>query len=58
MATQLGRMVTYLEELLTIQSNNALIAWSFSKSRDKQKLLYLHYKKTYGYQTWQNGNVP
>ena len=28
MATKLGRMVTYLERLLTIKSYNTLIAWS------------------------------
>ena len=29
MATKLGRIVTYLEELLTIKSFNPLIMWSF-----------------------------
>ena len=28
MATKLGRMVTYLEKLLTIKSHQALVTWS------------------------------
>ena len=26
--------------------------------RDKLKLFHLHYQSVYGYQNWQNGNLP
>ena len=29
-----------------------------SRSRDKLKRLYLHYRSAYGNQTWQDGNLP
>ena len=49
-AVKLGRMVTYLERLLTITSGNAVITRS-CKVRDKQKSFYLYYHSVYGYQT-------
>ena len=29
-----------------------------SRSHDKLKTLYLYYQSAYGYQTWQDGNLP
>ena len=47
MATKLGRMVAYLEGLLTIKSHNALITGPV-KLRDKRKSLYLYHQSAYG----------
>ena len=57
MVTKRGCMVTYIEELQTIKSNNALIAW-FARSHDKVKLLYLHYHSAHGYPVWKDGDLP
>ena len=29
-----------------------------SRSRDKLKILYLHFQCAYGHQTWQDDNLP
>ena len=49
--TKIGRMVTYLEGHTMLQSRG------FAKSFDKRKSLYVYYQSTYGYQTWQNGDI-
>ena len=54
MATILGRVVTYREELSPIMSHDPLITWSF-EINDKRKSLYLYYLSVYGQQTWQDG---
>ena len=50
MATKLGRMVTYLDDLLPIKSHDPLITQSFEIILS----LYLHYHSAYGQQTWQD----
>ena len=57
MATKLGRMVAYLDGLLSIKSHN-LWSHGFVRSRDKLKSFYLQYYSVYGHQTWQAGNLP
>ena len=50
--TKLGKMLTYLEELLFIQ-----LAVLFG-SRDRlTTLLYRHYQNVHSYQTWQGGDL-
>ena len=49
--TKLGKMVTYLEELLFIQ-----LAVLFG-SRDRLTTLYRHYQNAHSYQTWQGGDL-
>ena len=56
MATELGRMVTYLDGLLPIKTHYRLITWSW-RPCDKLKL-YLHYHSAYDHQTGQDGNLP
>ena len=57
MATKLGRMMIYLEGLLTIKPCNPVTTWSCIVTWQK-KSLYLHYQSAYGHQTWQDGNLP
>ena len=38
------------------QSYSTLWSHDSAKSRDKQKLSYIHYYKAYNHQTWQNGD--
>ena len=54
MATKLGKMVTYCWKTPPTKSCDLLIKWS----RDKCKILYLHFRNTYGHQTWQSDNLP
>ena len=56
LAIKLVRDVTYHDKVppiknMTFQSRGLL------RSRDKLKSFYLYYQSTYGYQTWQNGNL-
>ena len=55
MATKMGRIVTYLEGLLTVY-----LFWScgLARSHDKQIPSYLYCKSAYGKQTWQNDDFP
>ena len=56
MATKLGRVVTYGRRTPPSKSRDLLIIGS----RDKWKkliYLYLQFHNTYGYQTWQSGNL-
>ena len=55
MVTKLGRMVTYLEELLP---TSHMTLWSRGppRLRGKLKSSYLHYLSVYGHQTWQDVN--
>ena len=57
MATTLIRMGTYHEELPFIESHDPLIKWSCKIIR-RTKKIYFHYKGVYGYQTWQDVNLP
>ena len=54
MATKLGRVVMYHEGFQPIK----LWLRVLSKSRDKLKVLYLHYHSAYGRQNWQSGDLP
>ena len=54
MNIRLGRLVTYLDWVLPINSHDLLIA----RSRDKLKSLYFHYQSAYGCQTWHDSNLP
>ena len=56
MGTKLGRMVLYLEAVVSIKSFNTLITWSCN-SRDKQKPLYLYCQSAYDYQSWQGNDL-
>ena len=56
MAIKRGKMVTYLEGLLTIKSLSALITWSCEIK--KLKALYILYHSAYDHQTWQDDNLP
>ena len=59
MATKLGRMVTYLDNLdnlLPIKSNNLIITW-ICETRDKLKTFYLHYHNAYDHKTWQGDDL-
>ena len=56
MVTKLGRMRTYLEGLTT-KKYKMLWSRGLAKSRDNWKSLYLYLKSTYGYQTWQDGDI-
>ena len=57
MATQLGRMMTYLEGLLTIKSYSPLITWSCIVTW-QTRILYLRCQTAHSHQTWQDGNLP
>ena len=57
MATKLDRMVTYHEELPPIKLHERLIKW-YCEITWQTKKLYLYYHNTYGYQTWQPGDIP
>ena len=57
MASKLGSIVTYVEELLPIKSTDSL-SRGLARSRDSLKSLYLHYHSTYDHQTWQAGDLP
>ena len=46
LATELGRMVTYLEGFLTIKSHNALVIWSYKVTWQTKIILK---KSAYGY---------
>ena len=56
MTTKLNKMVNYLDGLLPVKSYN-LCSCGVVRSRDKRKLLYLHYHSAYGHQTSQDGNL-
>ena len=58
MATKLGRVMKYVEGLLTIKSCNALINMIFWRLCNKQKPLHLYYQRVHCHQTWQDGNLP
>ena len=58
MATKLGRVMKYVEGLLTIKSCNALINMIFWGLCNKQKPLHLYYQRVHCHQTWQDGNLP
>ena len=57
MAATSVRIVTYLEQLLTIKPHDYVITWSFARSRDKLKTLYIQYHNAYGHQAWQGGYI-
>ena len=46
MATKHGKMVTYLDELLSIKAHNPLVTWPCK----------IHYHTNYGHQTWHDGD--
>ena len=54
MATKPGRVVTYYRKTIPTKTRERVITWS----RDKCKTLYLHFRSTYGQQTWQSSNLP
>ena len=56
-ATKLGKMAIYLDELLRIKSNDPL-SNGFIKSRNKLKSLYIDYHSVSGHESWQDGNLP
>ena len=49
MDTKLGRMVTYLDELLCIKTHMTLRSRGLVRSLGKLKSLYFHYQSAYGY---------
>ena len=61
MATKLGRMITYLDSLLPLKSQDPLITWSCEITW-QTKLLYIHVVLqsyvTNDHQTWQGGDIP
>ena len=58
MTTKLDRVVSYHQGLPTIKSYDSLITWSWEIMWQTKYKLYLHYHNAYGYQTWQDANLP
>ena len=56
-ATKLCKVVTYFGRLLPLKSHDPLMT-CLARSRDKLKLLHLHYHSAYGHQTWHGGKLP
>ena len=54
MATKSGKVVTYGERLLPVNSNNPLKMWL----RDKLKALYFYYHNVFDHKTFQGGEIP
>ena len=55
--TKFGKQV-HLQDLTQIRLIKQVLVTVTSRSRDKLKALYLHYKSAYGHQTWQDGCFP
>ena len=56
-ANKLNKAVIYDEELPPIKLNDPLIMCGLVRSNEKLNTLYLHFQKTYGYQTRQDGDL-
>ena len=54
MATKFDRLGTCIGGTSPSKSRDLLITWTV----EKLKNLYLHFRNTYGHQTWQGGNLP
>ena len=57
MATKLGRMMTYLNYLLPIKSND-LQSRDFVRPRDKIKHCISYYHNVFGHKQWQDDDLP
>ena len=55
MATKIDRLMTYLDGLLPIKSQNLLITWPCEINKLKQ--LYVQYHSPYGQQTWKGIDI-
>ena len=56
MATKLGKVVTCHKELSPRQSHDPLVAWSSGITK-QTILLYSHYHRAYGHQTWKRSDL-
>ena len=50
--------MTYVGELLSIESHDLFWLWGLRRSQDKLKPLYQHYKSVYHLQTWHISDLP
>ena len=54
-ASKVGSVGIYNKDLYSINSHNALVAWSCKVTGEILDLLCLYYHQEYGHQNWQGG---
>ena len=57
MDTKLGRIITYLDGLLSLKSHDPLITWSHEMTGQTKTIIH-HNRSPHCHQTWKDGDLP